>query len=202
MRTTTGGVIALSVLMSIGAHDVRAQAAAGQAQAVTEQDARPVLRRGVDVETVMSLRERLELTEDQIAALDEIRREAVERRIAEMAEAVEMRSRLRAGQIRRSEMMAFMEERRDADQGVAEQRRERIASVLDEAQLETLRTMRVRGAYLRGRADVRGPRGPAFGRGGGRGMPGRGFRGQRGRRDGFGRGLRSESPFGRGLDGP
>lgn len=176
MRTTKGGMLALTALMLIGANDIHAQAA-------TEQDAPPALRRGVDVETVMSMRERLELTEDQIAALDEIRREAVQRRTAEMAEAVEMRSRLRAGQIRPSEMMAFMEERRDANQGgVAEQRRERIASVLDEAQLETLQTLRVRGAYMRGRADMRRQRGQAFGPNGGRGMPGRGLRGQRGRR--------------------
>ena len=175
MRTMKGGMLALTALILIGANDL-------YAQAMTDENAAPALRRGVDVETVMSMRERLELTEDQIAALDEIRREAVQRRTAEMAEAVEMRSRLRAGQIRPSEMMAFMEERRDANQGVAEQRRERIASVLDEAQLETLQTLRVRGAYMRGRADMRRQRGQAFGPNGGRGVPGRGFRGQRGRR--------------------
>jgi hypothetical protein len=188
MRTNKGGIIALTALMSIGASGIWAQAA-------TEQDAPPALRRGVDVERIMSLRERLELTEDQVAALEEIRREAVQRRTVEMAEALEMRSRVRAGQIRQSEMMAFMEERRDANQGVAEQRRERIEGVLDEAQLETLQTLRMRGAYLRGRADMRRRRGPALGPNGGRGAPGRGFRGQRGPRDGFGRDLRGQRRF-------
>lgn len=192
MRIMTGGLLALGALMFIGANDMKGQEQTGETTA-------PVLRRGIDVETVMSLRERLELTEEQITALDQIRREAVERRNAEMAEVAEMRSRLRAGQIRPSEMMAFMEERRDADSGVAEARRERIAGVLDEAQLETLQALRLRAA-VRGRAGMRGQRGPAFGPNGRRGVPGRGFRGGPDRGDGLGRGIRGARGPGEELD--
>jgi hypothetical protein len=193
MRITKGGLLALGALMLIGANDLEAQAQTGDATTAA-------LRRGIDVETIMSLRERLALTEDQITTLDAIRREAVERRSAQMAEMAEMRSRLRAGQIRPSEMMAFAEELRDANEGVGEARRERIAGVLDETQLEALQTLRVRGT-ARGRAGMRGQRGSAFGPDGGRGVPGRGFRGERRRGDGFGRGFRGARGPGETLDG-
>ncbi len=125
----------------------------------------------------MQMRERLELTEEQIADLDLIRREAVERRSAEATELAELRSRLAAGQIERSEMMAWMEERRDASEGVADERRARIDGVLTEDQLASLAEMRGRpGAFARGRMGIRG--------GGGFRGP-RGFRGARG---GLGRG--------------
>ena len=180
------GLLVLSALLLFGPTDIGAQETA-------DVTSRPALRRGVDVESIMSMRERLALTEDQLAALDAIRSETVRLRTAEMAEGAEMRSRLRAGLIRPSEMMAFMEDRRDANAGVAEERRERIEAVLDEAQLESLRELSTGGrafmrgrAGMRGRASMRGGRGQAFRPRGG--VPGRGLRS--GRRPGDGRGFR------------
>jgi hypothetical protein len=104
----------------------------------------------------------------------------VQERTAEMVEMQELRSQLDAGQIQRSQMMAFMEERQAARQGVAEQRRARIEAVLTESQLEMVQDMRRRdgrmgirrggrpgtdgpGSAARGRAGVRGPQGPLRG---------------------------------------
>jgi hypothetical protein len=98
-----------------------------------------------------------------------------------MAEMAEMRSRLRAGEIRRSELMAFMEDRRDANAGVADEQRARVDAVLSEEQLAAVQEMRTRArGDMRGRQGVR--RGP---RGGFR--PGAGP-GARNLRNGFGQG--------------
>ena len=153
MKRTTSRLIVLSALMAMGALDVAAQQAGGR------ERRRPA--RGAGVEAIMQMRDRLELTEGQIAELEEIRRETVARRSAEMAEMAEMRSRLRAGEIRRSELMAFMEDRRDANAGVAEEQRARVDAVLSEEQLAAVQEMRTRArGDMRGRQGVRrGPRG-------------------------------------------
>lgn len=114
------------------------------------------------VEGIMRARDRLELSEDQLSQLDEIRRESVQRRTAEMAQLQELRSQLDAGQIRRSEVMAFMEDRREERQALAERQRERVEAVLTEAQLETLQDMRRArragvGGRPGGRRDMDGP---------------------------------------------
>jgi len=137
------------------------------------------------VESIMRARERLELTEQQIQQLDALRRESVQRRNAEMAQIAELRSQLEAGQARRSDLMAAMEDQQEARQATAEQRRASIDAVLTEAQRETLQQMGRRdrrqraGARPRaGQGPVRGPRaGVAPGRGPGAGAgfaPGRG----------------------------
>jgi len=135
MHKINGGTVTLLVALAVGVVGVSAQEPA-------EDEGRVGLRRGMSAEMIMSMRERLELTEAQLSALDEIRRETVQRRSTEMADMAEMRSRLRAGQIRRSEMMAFMEDRQEANQGLAEQRRVRVEAVLSEAQIEALQSMR------------------------------------------------------------
>ena len=170
MKRTMKGWVVLAALASVGASDIAAQDAPEQRQR---------LRAGPRVEAVMQMRERLELTEQQIAELEVIRREMVQERSAQRAELDEMRSRLAAGQIRRSELMAFMEERRDATQDVADERRARIDGVLTEAQLEQVQELRTRSpAFARGRASVRGGDGEGL-----RGRPGM----RRGdRRGGFG----------------
>jgi hypothetical protein len=160
IKKISGAVVACSVLAA-------SVATAGAAQ---------------DVEGIMRARERLELTTDQIQRLDGIRRETVARRASEAAEMQEMRSQLAAGQIRQSQMMAFMEERQDARQGVVDQRREQIESILTEGQLETVQDMRRRAGRVgmgvrpggrpgmdgpgfapRGRAGLRGPQRPRRG---------------------------------------
>jgi hypothetical protein len=159
MKRTMKGWVVLAALASVGASDIAAQDAPEQQQR---------LRAGPRVEAIMQMRERLELTEQQIADLEVIRRETVQERSAQRAEMDEMRSQLAAGQIRRSEMMAFMEDRRDAARGATDQRRARIEGVLTEAQLEQVQELRTRArAFARGRASVRGSDRPGF-----RGRPG------------------------------
>jgi hypothetical protein len=170
MKWTTGGAIVLSVLMATTANDISAQ------------DADAVGRRGgrgahQGVEMIMSMREGLELTDDQLASLEEMRRDAVQVRYAHGAELAEMRSQLEAGQIRQSDMMAFMEDRRDGAGDVSGEHQQRIEGILTEAQLETLQNSHTqRGSMSRGRRGARGPSGVRRGSGMG-GQLNRGMRG-------------------------
>ena len=161
------------------------------AGAATAQEAppdRPARVRALDVESVMSMRDRLELTEEQVAALNELRAAEVDRRNAQRAEVEEMRSRLRAGMIPRSEMMAFVEERRATRQQTAAERQQRIDEILTSDQRTSLEQMRAeRRAFERGRR---------AGRFEGRA---RGSRGQRGFERGWTRGFRRGPGFEREL---
>lgn len=181
MRLRMSGMIALGALITIGANDI-----AGQ-QGQNRNRGEVTMRRGQGVEAIMQMREQLELTEAQLSSLEEIRRETIQRRVATLAEAAEVRSQLSAGQIKRSEMMAFMEDRQEANAGVAEAVRERVSGILTEDQRASLQEIGARRqAFARGQA--RGNRGGSVGvRGGFRGRPGAGMRpgrGFRGRGDG------------------
>ena len=186
MRSITNRALALGVFVLIGAAD-----AAGQ-EAPPERPGRGP--RGPDVESILSMRERLELTEEQVTALDALRAQDVQRRSAERAEVEEMRSRLRAGLIPRSELVAFLEERSGSREQVAEERQERIDGILGPDQRAMLDQVRAeRRAFERGRragrremrsGATRGWRGPS---GGGD----RAFRGRSGFEPRFERGLRS-----------
>ena len=190
MSKMRGGFIALTALTMIGATHIAAQEE-------VESPERRALRRGPSVERIMSMRERLGLTEEQIAQLDQIRAELVQERSAEMAGMAEMRSRLEAGQIRRSEMMAYLEERRDASRGQLEERRTRIEGLLTESQRESVSQMGDRArAFARGQARGRRGQGVRPGRGWDRGE--RGIRGRRpgGEGRGFRRGPRGGDPSG------
>ncbi len=207
MKRIVGAVVTLSALIAVSAVDISSQ------EDVSDRG-RNSFRRGPGIEAVMSMRERLELTEDQVLALDEIRGEIVARRASAAAEMAEMRSRLQAGQIRQSEMMAFLEARRDEAGEVSVDARSRVERVLTEAQLESLQQLRIRTARRGGvtrrqqmrqggrdmarRGRLRGPRDRANS-----GPPGRGFNrgGQwwegapRGRARGF-RGRGGDAEFG------
>lgn len=182
MKNIRAGLIAVGALVAtLGAADLAAQANAGDGRRAM-RGARGV---GSGVELIMSQRERLELTEDQISRLDAIRRATVSQRAAAQAEMAEMRSRLQAGQIRQSEMMAFLEERRDAAPAARTDVQEQIAGILTDAQLETVDQMQSqRRAFVRGQASVRSRAGRSL-RGQNRvgvqrGTPfNRGFRGRR-----------------------
>ena len=160
-------------------------------------------------ERIMSMRERLGLTEDQLQALEQLRAEDVDQRARRRAQMDEMRSRLRAGEIERDEMRAFMEELRDG-QSNAGDRSARVEGILTEDQLESLQEVRTRRAGFRGnrgsvrggraqvrggRAQIRGPRAQTRGlRPGVRGAQGdmRGARGQFRARRGVIRGGRAQ----------
>jgi len=193
MKWTTGGAIALGALIAMGANDISAQQA-------NQARNRGAFRQRSGVEAIMQMRDRLELTEGQLTALEALRSESIQGRNAAMAELAELRSQLAAGQIQRSEMMAFMEHRREASAGVAVQRRADIDGILDDTQREALQTRAQAGrrgqanarrgrSGMRGRPNARGARtGMRGARGGRPGMSGRGsMRGGRGFR-GQGRG--------------
>jgi Spy/CpxP family protein refolding chaperone len=195
MKNQMGGGLALVALLALGSTALSAQ---------EDRPERLGSRGGPDVEAIMSLRERLELTDQQIEQLDALRAEQVAQRGVRRAEVDEMRSRLRAGQIRRSEMMAFMEERRDAWRTGADDHRNRVDGILGPEQRESLEQLRTeRRAFERGRragrreaeAGVGGPRGfdRAFERG---------SRGGAGFERGMRRGARRGPGGSGGLDGP
>lgn len=142
---------------------------------------------GAHVEDIMRMRDRLELTEDQVRQLDEFRASTVQHRTAEQAVVAEYRSRLAAGEIDRDEFREAMQARRTEMEGVRQQHQERIDAILTEDQRAEVE--RIRGearAFQRGRASAmrqdRGMRGDRPGMRGGRGFRDgeRGFRGPRG----------------------
>lgn len=145
----------LASLMVIAAVAAGPAAAQDTASADTQAQGSETNFRLPSIEAVMSMREQLSLTENQIADLDELRAESVERRSLAQAEMAEMRSRLQAGQIQRSELMAFVEDRRAESGDLRSEHRSRIEGVLDATQLETLQLRQVRTrSFRRGRASV------------------------------------------------
>ena len=189
--------MALFTALAVGVADADGQA----------EERRRGPRGGIDVENIMSMRDRLELDDQQIGQLDAWRAERVTRRNEERAQIDEMRSQLRAGQITRSDMMAYMADRRDAMLGTQEDSRVRIEGILDTSQMQMYEgVLRERRAFARGRASgMRGGRGGVRGRasgmrgsrGGVRG-PASGMRGGRGGVRGPASGMRG----GRGGDAP
>ncbi len=184
--------MALAVLLTLGGLDVEAQDG--------RRERGPRMRQDAGVESIMSMRERLELTDDQIAQLDVIRAEGVAERSALQADMGEMRSRLRAGEIRQSEMMAFMEDRRDGREGVAEARRERVDGILQPEQRASLEQIRAESRAFR--QGQRSGRRQAGMRGRGAGDLQRAFqRGPRGGSRAFRGGERTRRPGGEGVPG-
>ena len=147
MRRATGGLLALTALVAVGVNDI-----SGQQQGRRGAETRP----SQGVEAIMQMRERLALTDEQIASLDAVRGEAVQRRSSNAAEMAELRSQLSAGQIQRSDMMAFMEDQREASVGVTEAQRTRLESILSEEQQASMQKLRTRArSFARGRASAR-----------------------------------------------
>lgn len=150
MQAIKSGLLAAGTLLAIGA----------------------VQLEGQSVEAILRASEQLELTEQQVQQLDQIRRETVAQRNAEMAQLGELRSQLAAGQIRRSDVMAAMEDQQDARQARAEERRASIQSILSEEQLESVQQMRRRVDRQRPGAGRSRPGAGRAGPGVGRGGPG------------------------------
>ncbi len=180
MKMMTGGSLVLAMLFATGVTGVTAQQGQRGAQRGGTQG-----RQEGSVESIMRLRESLELSEDQVSQLDAIRRENVQQRTAEMARTTEVQSRYAAGLIQRSDVMAAMEERQEAARGRDGQQRERLQSILTEGQQESLNDLRRRNRTSAGRGRAaRGHAGPGF-RGDRRSQQGRGaFRGNRGGQQG------------------
>ena len=147
--------LVLTAVLTLGVGDAAAQ----------DEERRRGPRGVIDVEGIMSMRERLELDDAQMDELEAWRVERLARVSEERARMDEMRSRLRAGQIERSEMMTHMQERRDALFRSRSDSRSRLEGILNERQLQTFDgVVRERRAFARGRASA--------GRGGRPGMRG------------------------------
>ena len=191
-RTILYSLIAASAFAVVPAH---AQDAGADDQSVREETVRLP-----SVEAIMAMRERLSLTDDQIGRLDDLRAESVERRSMAQAELAEMRSRLAAGQIQQSDLMAFIEDRREASGDLREEERSRLEGVLDAEQLESLQEFRTRGrSFAAGRSSARrgGRNGIRSGRGAIR--SGRDVRGSRIDRARRGRDIRDDGAWRRGF---
>ena len=189
MKMTTGGFLVLGTLFVTlfagGATGLAAQQGRRGPQP-RGMEGRQKARQDGGIESIMRLRERLELTEDQMDQLDAIRRANVERRTADMVEMTEVQSQYAAGLIRRSDVMAVMEDQEEVRRGRAGQQRESLQAILTEGQQESLK--RVRRESRASRGDGR------------RGQGGQGgFRSDRGQQRGSFRGdRRGSSQRGRG----
>lgn len=181
MSKTRHVAVVLSVLIALGATELRAQ------DTPVEPDRRGA--RATSPELIMSMRGRLELTDEQLAALDRIRAEAVERRSSDRAAMAEALSRFRAGETTRSELRSTMNDLRTRAPQAADNRRAQIEGILTEAQLDTLSELRERrrairsgrpGAWRRDRPGMRGRPGMRPSRPGWRDGRGGMWRGRRG----------------------
>lgn len=220
MNKKTLGALVLAMLLGVGALELNAQQNRGMRGAPNLRQGNLRQFRGPGVfgkpsfnrappsgpEQIMRMRDRLQLTDEQINQLDDIRRENVQRRTTAMAEMAELRSQVTAGQINRSDVMSSLQARREEGQAMAkpgelvmsiltDQQRD-ILDILGEAKTRSLRARSGNARGMRGRGGPAGFRDPKGGRSGRPGMRGgrggpRGPRGsgtdQRGlRRRGFG----------------
>ena len=218
MNKITLGILALALLRGAGALELNAQQNRGMRGPPNLRQGNAQKFRGPGVfgkpgfnrtplsgpEQIIQMRERLQLTDEQINQLDDIRRENVQRRTTAMAEMAELRSQATAGLINRSDVMSRLKARGEEGQAVVKPA-ELVMSILTDQQRDILReakmrSLRARSGKARGMSGRGGPagfRGSKDGRSGRPGMRGgrggpRGPRGpgtdQRGlRRRGFGK---------------
>lgn len=187
MTTMGGTLLAAALLMT-----VPGQAAAQMGQG---RGMRAERRPEPGVETILRMKERLDLTEEQINRLEGLRQAVVAHRAQRAAEMEDLRSRARAGDFDRDAWREQARARREAAQAFSENVRGQVEEILTDAQREQLQEIRGRArAFQRGRASaMRGGRGGAM-RSGPRGA-------MRSGRDGV-RGGRGALRGGRGAWGP
>jgi hypothetical protein len=168
---TMCGAAALALMMTVGASDVVGQLGPRgdrpvRGDRVVEQ-ARPARGSGAGaVERLLRLRDRFELTEDQVSRLDALRSEVVAQRGQSTAELEELRSQLRAGTLDRSEARARMQALREDRRAMVDRSRAAVEDILDDeqkAEMEAIQAQRRafeagRRSGLRDRA--RGPARP------------------------------------------
>lgn len=194
MKRMTGGVLVLAMLAT-GAVELMAQ------QGFQGRRGQAADGRRGGAEAVMGMRDRLELTDDQINSLEALRRSNVQSQNDQFSATNELRSQLQAGQIDRSEFNDTMRAQREANRDLAGQQRSEIEAILTEEQIESIRETQGRArAFARGRASMRrGQLGVRGSRDGIRGGPGMGPRGGFGAGSDFGpaaRGQRFQGPGG------
>lgn len=197
MKRMTSGAAMFAAVMVLAPLHIAAQ------QGPRAQRGQAAGPRGAGVEMILRQRETLELTDDQVKQLDQIRQETVQRRIAHQGEIAELRSRVLAGELQMAEVRAQAEARRTSAEAIQTAQRERIESVLNDAQKQKIQQFQMQArAFRAGRASaMRGDR---------QGMRGArpGMRGQRGfQRPGAWNSRRGARPPGgmpgmRGMGGP
>ncbi len=141
MKRTMGGAALLAAAVALAPMPANAQAAPPAPRDLVAPWVGP------GVELVLRQRERLELTEDQVRQLDQIRQEVVARRTAHQTELAGLRSEVRAGQTVAAELRERVQAQRQAAQESRTQERERVEAILTDAQKQQLQTW---GAAARG----------------------------------------------------
>lgn len=199
MKRMMGCAAVLAAVVAMAPVRVDAQQARRRMQGPGAEGAVP----GPGIEMILRQRERLELSQSQIDQLDKLRADAVKQRSAHQAQMAELRSKVLAGEMKPEELRSTMQAQREGAADVRKQERERIESVLNDAQKQKIQTwlgqarafrmgrmsaQRGQGRGGQGRV-MRGGRGPGgrMGPGGGmgRGMMGPGMRGGPGMGRGF-----------------
>ncbi|MCZ6760000.1 MAG: Spy/CpxP family protein refolding chaperone [Gemmatimonadetes bacterium] len=185
MRTLPMAVISLALAgAALGTSRLGAQEHRRIAPHRAEMGERGARRHAPRVERLMRMSETLGLTDDQVASLDEIRRENVATMQEVYAAGLAVRSELAAGLTTRGEVHEAMAERHEALEAVAQERRERVMNLLTEDQKARLQEMHaqrrghgMRSGFARGLRGMRGFRGgrAGFRFGGMRGMRHGGF---------------------------
>jgi hypothetical protein len=201
MRRTLGGaailaaVLALTPLQTI-AQQGRMGRMGGRGMGLGQgMMARADSLRGPGAEGILRLKDQLSLTADQVKRLDQLREEVVKQRTAHMAQMEELRSKLRAGEIKPEDLRTQMQAQRDATASVRTQQIQRAQAVLNDAQRQKIDELQAQARAFRmgRRSAMRGGRPGMMGGGRGGMMRGRGFgsRMQPGmwRRGGFGQGM-------------
>ena len=194
MKRMTGGVALAATVMVLMPLQAEAQRGArGQGQMMNRQ-AQP------GVEHIMRLRDRLELSENQINQLDAVRRDMVQFRSGHQAAAAELRSQVMAGQIEADAAREQTQARREGGEAFHEDVKARLESILTEDQRDELGDIAAQArAFQRGRASAqrggqRGFRRDQGARGGHRG-------GQSQGQGAWGQGTRGPGAWGQGARG-
>jgi Spy/CpxP family protein refolding chaperone len=173
MKRTMGGAALLAAAVALAPMPVDAQVGPRAQRGMVAQEGGP------GVEMILRQRERLELTDAQVAQLDKIRQELVAQRTAHQAEMAELRSKVRAGELEPAALREQLQARRDSAQELRTRQRERVEAILTDAQKQKVETWgaMARGFQMGRRSALRG--GQGWGPGMGPGMqPGAGMRGR------------------------
>ncbi len=139
-------------------------------------------------ENALRSRDTLALTEEQTTQLEALRTSCIENQQSHLSEAMELRSKLQAGQITPEEFREARQSRQETAQAARDLTRTRLEAILTEEQMSQLAPMQQRAARMAGR----GFRGQGFRGRGHDAFRDRSHHGFRGRRQaGFrGRGMR------------
>lgn len=172
MKRMMSGAVVFTAVLALAPLHMAAQ------QGPRAQRAQAMGARGGGVEMILRQRQTLELTENQIKQLDQIRQEAVQRRTAHQAEMAELRSKVMAGDMEPAALQEQVEARRIAAQAIQKGQQERVQAVLTDAQKQKIQQWTAQArAFQRGRMSaLRGDR-PGMRQGmRGRFLPGRQLR--------------------------